>query len=129
MAKDPTGAPSPNRLLVCVLINQLATPGLGSWMARRRIAGAAQLILSISGFVLVVLWMCESFYSVFGKEMDWTDAAPPADWMCKWGWILFGAGWLWALLTSLSMLFQARRMEKSNKVPPRISNPPSGPSS
>jgi hypothetical protein len=43
------------------LINQLATPGLGSLMGRRWISGACQLLLSLTGCVMLLVW--------FFKEM------------------------------------------------------------
>ena len=37
------------------LLNQLATPGLGSLMAGRWLAGVGQLALAVAGFVMVVV--------------------------------------------------------------------------
>ena len=127
MLKFVSGALTPSRLLVCALVNQFATPGLGSWLARRRIAGAGQMVLAFAGFALIVIWMMESFYSMFGQTLSDAAIASPPDWMWKWGWILFGASWVWALLTSVGLLFQARALEKAGKVPPRISEPPAAP--
>ena len=127
MRKAVSGALSANRLLVCALINQLATPGLGSWLARRRIAGAGQLALACAGFALIVVWMSQSIYSMFGQVFSDTTGSAPPDWMWKWGWILFGASWVWALVTSVELLFQARGLEKSGKIPPRLSDSPPAP--
>jgi len=124
MPKFVSGALTPTRLLVCALINQLATPGLGSWFARRRIAGAGQMGLAFTGFGLITVWMLEYFYEVFGEELSQQVGSSPPDWMWQWGWILFGVSWVWALITSAGLCFQARALLKSEKPPPRISVPP-----
>ena len=124
MAKFLAGALTANRLIACIFINQLATPGLGSWMARRRIAGGGQLALAFSGFGLIMIWMGKSFYAAFANQLDMGEASSPPDWMWNWGWILFGSSWIWALVTSVALFFQARRLQKSIPIPPRITDPP-----
>ena len=44
------------RIITCVLLNLVATPGLGSVMAQRWVAGIGQIILSLAGFVLMMIW-------------------------------------------------------------------------
>jgi 4a-hydroxytetrahydrobiopterin dehydratase len=93
------------------LVNQLATPGLGSLMARRWFAGGAQLILATAGFTLIMVW--------FGKEMirlynlqyfdkPLSDApAPSINWIWQTGLILFVAAWLWSAWTSYRLVREA----------------------
>ena len=40
----------------CFLVNQLATPGLGSLMAGKTGPGIGQLGLALAGFALVLAW-------------------------------------------------------------------------
>ena len=124
MAKPVLGPLSPNRLVVCALINQLATPGLGSWFARRRIAGAGQLALAFAGFGLVVVWMFDSFFTMFSQAFDQPTSFAAPEWMWKWGWTVFCVSWVWALITSVGLWRQAHLLQKAGNVPPRISDPP-----
>lgn len=89
-------------------MNQFATPGLGSLLARRYIAGTGQLVIFVTGFVMFVAW--------FGDEMRqyyalmFTDSQPhvrywlviAAMWLCA-------VGWLWSLVTSISLMREAKR--------------------
>ena len=87
-------------------MNQLATPGLGSLLARRWVAGIGQLILAIAGFALVVAWFVEVLIQFYG--MINSDAPPrAAGWLGEAGALTFIAAWLWALITSLSLLREA----------------------
>ena len=93
------------------LVNQLATPGLGSLMARRWIAGTGQLILALAGFTLLLVW--------FGKEMSqlyrlqyFDQPAPetpshPINWIWQAGAILFVVSWLWSAVTSFALVQEA----------------------
>ena len=92
------------------LINQLATPGLGSLIAGRKLVGAGQLLLACAGFGLLMAWginMLITYYSFM-------FASGPAEnpdlrhELWKSGGMLFGAAWLWALLTSISLIREAR---------------------
>jgi len=107
----------------------LATPGLGSLMARRFIAGIGQLLLALGGCGLIVGWMFELFHRVFLQQLG--EPVPPdsAGWMGRWGLICFGAGWLWSLVTSLSLLRQAKLDEPAEPrpVPPRMTDLPGQP--
>jgi hypothetical protein len=98
-------------------------------MARRVWAGTGQLLLALAGFVLIVGWMAELFHRVFLQQSG--ELAPPdsSGWMWKWGVLLFGAGWLWSLVTSLSLWRQAKTNElaESNRLPPRLPDSPGQP--
>ena len=120
------------RVVSCVLVNQCATPGLGSLGARRAVAGTGQLLLALAGFLLIVGWMYELFRRSALQQLG--EPVPPwtYGWMGRWGLILFGAGWLWALVTSISLFRQVKAEEamEARSVPPRLSdlsdNPPAG---
>ena len=117
------------RAWTCVLTNQCATPGLGSLMAQRVFAGIGQLLLALAGFVLIVGWMFELFHRVFLQQLG--ESVPPdsSGWMWKWGLLLFGAGWLWSLVTSLSLLRQAKAdgQVEPKPIPPRMADLPGKP--
>lgn len=111
------------------MVNLAATPGLGSLMARRFFAGIGQLLLSLAGFVLIVVWMIKLFHRVFLQQLG--EPVPPdsSGWMWKWGLLLFGAGWLWSLVTSLSFLRQAKAdgQVEPKPIPPRMADLPGQP--
>ncbi len=107
---------------MAIVINQLATPGLGSWIAGRRVAGAGQLALALTGFGLYV-----AYFSLVIRDMIRTASsgiAPPAlpDGWWKWSLALFGAAWLWSGLTSLQLLVEIRRRRAATGAP--IPEPP-----
>ena len=130
MPAQPVKPVSVGRAVSCALINQLATPGLGSLIGRRMFAGTCQLLLALAGFGLLVAWMAEYYYRLVLAELD--KPLPPGSqgWMASWGAICFGASWLWSLVTSLSLVRQAKREAQFSErsVPPRIAAPaPSDP--
>ena len=55
MPVTPSEKSSRERVWSCVLINQCATPGLGSLLCRRFFSGTGQLLLAVAGFVLVAV--------------------------------------------------------------------------
>ena len=101
----------------CALINQLATPGLGSLMAGRYLVGTGQLLLAVGGAGFVIGW----FVAVMAQTVQQLDGdAPPKSvaWLGEIGALLFAISWLWALVTSLSLLRHAQPEE--TRVPPKI---------
>ena len=125
-------SPQPPKLLTgirawtCFMINQLATPGLGSLMARRIVPGACQLALALVGFALLVGWMVEYSYHQFLRQMDEPVPTGSNNWLAIWGLIVFGASWLWSLVTSLSLIRQAKADEQASQegAPPVIAQVP-----
>ncbi|MGA2179616.1 MAG: hypothetical protein ABSH15_08550 [Verrucomicrobiota bacterium] len=111
------------------MTNQCATPGLGSLMARRVLAGTGQLLLALAGFVLIVGWIIELCHHVYLQQLG--EPVPPdsSGWMGKWGLICFGTGWLWSLVTSLSLLRQAKAdgQVEPKPIPPRMADLPGKP--
>ena len=129
MTVRPNRPISRARAASCALVNLAATPGLGSLMARRIVAGIGQLLLGLLGFILIVGWMFELFRRVFLQQLG--DPVPPdsSGWMWKWGLLLFGASWLWSLVTSLSLLRQAKAdgQVEPKPIPPRMADLPGQP--
>jgi len=127
MTVRPNRPISRARAWTCILTNQAATPGLGSLMARRFIAGTGQLLLALAGFVLIVGWMFELFHRVFLQQLG--DSVPPdsSGRMWKWGLLFFGASW--SLVTSLSLWCQAKAdgQVETKPIPPRMADLPGQP--
>ena len=96
------------RAMSCVLANQLATPGLGSLIAGRWLAGFGQLVLSVAGFVMITVWFFEIMFQYYG-QISGSVQPHPVGWIGEWGAILFAVSWLWSLVTSISLLREASR--------------------
>ena len=95
---------------VCVLINQLAFPGMGTVMAGHR-CGYIQATLMVAGFCLVMgfmLWflLCTGRYLAGAPWTEEQFAAQyrPYAWMWKVGVLLCLVSWFWALVSSLELL-------------------------
>jgi 4a-hydroxytetrahydrobiopterin dehydratase len=94
-----------------VLLNQLATPGLGSVMAGRWLAGTGQLVLSVGGFALVTLWFAQMMMRYYGQMFgDSTVHNPVVLANLLIGGILFVLAWVWSLATSFSLLREASKV-------------------
>ena len=117
-------APRPltrNRLVLCILINQLATPGLGSLLAGRLVSGTGQLLTALGGFALILVWMVQFILNLMGSTTGGGESVHPDERLRKWGGILFGASWLWALATSLSLWrWRVKEEPRQGDVPPLI---------
>jgi len=102
-----------------MLINQLATPGLGSCMAGRWVAGIGQLLLSLAGFALVVGWFALTLSNTYNQMVN--DAEPkPAGWLGGAGAVVFALAWAWAWVTSLQILRSARQSDMPKEPPPLL---------
>lgn len=92
---------------LCLLANLLALPGLGSILAGRRI-GFVQAGMALVGFALTLFWAVW-FIGAWAQsktlplELNWQLGVGTA------GVLLFGAAWVWALVTSRRILRQAER--------------------
>src|SRR6266481_2808031 len=100
MPAEPLKPLTQGRAWTCVLINQLATPGLGSIMGGRRTAGTAQLLMALAGFFLLLGWMFRYFYQLSSQQLDTWMPDKAYAWLGKWGLLAFAAGWVWSLVTS-----------------------------
>ncbi len=93
------------------LLNQLATPGLGSLLARQWIAGTGQLLLSVIGFTLVMVWFVEELMGYYGQVFSDkpVKVATPLT-LLGVGAALFAVAWCWSLLTSFNLFREASRV-------------------
>ena len=86
-------------------------------MAGRPVAGIGQLLVAVAGFVLVMLWFALRMSQLYNQVVN--DAQPKsAAWAGEAGAGLFAAAWLWSLVTSLSVLREARTSEPA--PPPKL---------
>jgi 4a-hydroxytetrahydrobiopterin dehydratase len=88
------------------LLNLLATPGLGSLIARRWIAGGGQLFLAVVGFTLFVVWFVKVMAQLYGQISGDVPVRPVWNYLIT-GLVLFGIAWLWSAVTSISLLREA----------------------
>jgi hypothetical protein len=99
---------SPATARNAALVNQLATPGLGTLMAGRIVTGVGQLLLALVGFCFFVAWFVAVLRQFYG-QIEGNVTVAPVGWLAAAGAALFIAAWLWALVTSISLLGEARR--------------------
>lgn len=93
------------------LLNQLATPGLGSLLGRRWIAGTGQLLLALAGFTLLMIWFVQMMMSYYGQAFSDNPQRQPTSLLnLELGAGLFAFAWLWSLFTSFSLLREASRV-------------------
>jgi hypothetical protein len=113
--RRPPGPLSRSAARNAALLNQCATPGLGSLMAGRRVAGLGQLLLAVAGFILVIGWFVLFTLQTYNELVN---GAPPKSVapLGEVGALIFVAAWLWSLVTSLSLLREARANQP--KAPP-----------
>lgn len=104
------------------VMQNLATPGIGSLKARRIFAGVCQLSLAIAGCFLIGAWVIGWSYRIYLAQIDETIPQNSPSWLLKWGVICFGVSWLWALITCVSLVLQAKATErrKSKEIPPKL---------
>ena len=98
----------------CVLINQCATPGLGSLVAGRRLAGVGQLIIAVAGFCLIIAWMVLNTLQLYNQAVRGAPPQPVGRVGIA-GTLIFAASWLWAWVTSYQILRTA-----VDTVPPNV---------
>ena len=129
MTVQPDRPISCARAASCAFVNLAATPGLGSLMARRIVAGTGQLLLALAGFVMVLVWFFQIMIQYYGQATGDVPARPVGWIGLEIGAILFVASWFWALVTSISLVRQAKAAEAAerNRLPPPPANLPGQP--
>ena len=88
------------------LLNLLATPGLGSLLGRRWIAGGGQLLLAVAGFTLFLVWFVKQMTQFYGQISGSVEVRPIGGFLAA-GLCLFAFAWLWSAVTSLSLVREA----------------------
>src|ERR1017187_4524674 len=94
------------------LLNQFATPGLGSLIAGRWLAGTGQLLVFLVGFVLYCVWTIKylaAYYSLMYSDAPLRTNS--LKWMLWTGVGLCAAGWFWSLATSISLMREASKSD------------------
>jgi len=109
--------PGPNRKTVsrtaarnAALINQFATPGLGSLMTGRWIAGTGQLLVFLAGCGMIIIYLFQLDLHAYGQATGEFEPEPNQR-LGEIGLILFVGAWLWALVTSISLMLRAKSEE------------------
>ena len=98
------------------LLNLLGTPGLGSLMAGRVVAGVGQLVLAVAGFTLVVIWFVQMMSGYYGQMFsEETTHAPTVLTKLLLGGGIFALAWVWSLVTSISLM-RAAKQEKISEL-------------
>lgn len=129
--------PVAERVRVAIVLNQLATPGLGSWLMGHRWAGAGQMLLACAAVGLAVGW----FVAVLRAAWNSLKSGEPLDaqalrlaWLQR-AVLWFAAAWAWAGLTSLQIWWEMRcgrsgpapqAPPAGTAVPPRLEGPREG---
>ncbi len=89
------------------MLNLLATPGLGSLLCGRWMAGSGQLVFACAGFALVAVWFFKEMIPYYGLMFGDEPPRLPGLKMLAEGAALFAAAWLWSAATSWSLLREA----------------------
>jgi hypothetical protein len=115
--RDPNQPIDRRTAMAAMLMNQFATPGLGSLMAGKWLMGAGQLLMAVAGFLMLIVWFVTVMVHYY-HMMDSGDAPPnQSNWLGAAGGIVFLLSWLWSLVTSLQLLNEARRNAPLKAVP------------
>ena len=94
-----------------VLLNQLGTPGLGSLIGRRWVAGTLQLLLFLTGFGLFCFWAGRNLVEYYRLAFHSKPNEPTGiGWLAYTGVSICVVAWCWALVTSFSLLREASRV-------------------
>ena len=127
LALGPKQPLSPQTAWGCLTTN-LALPGFGS-LAAGRIAGYPQAALGLGGLALTIIFAARFFawYLANSSRLSDGQGDPLSTLVELWlavrlpllGLAIFLSGWLWALVTSVQILREARRREAA-KAPPRL---------
>jgi hypothetical protein len=83
-----------------LILNLLATPGLGTWMVGKRVTGALQAGLALAGFVLVLVW----FLSWAIALLHGSSAERMSYRGLGLGVVVFVLSWCWGLISGLRVL-------------------------
>lgn len=110
------------RAVTALLINQFASPGLGTVLAGRVLVGALQFTMALAGVVLVFVWFFKFMVYYYGL-INFGSAQGEFDqhWLALVGGALFVLAWFWSLITSLLLLREGSKND-AQRLPPPIQN-------
>ena len=111
-----------DRLQLAILINLIATPGLGSWIAHRRQAATGQLILVLAGFAGFLVHLFRMVADSWTAAWNGLDPLPAPPELLNRSLALMGIAWVWSAITSIQIYLEIRRTDRSK--PPRLEQPP-----
>ena len=80
-------------------------------------AGIGQLLLAVAGFVMIMGWFVLLAMQIYNELVN-DDQPKSVASLGEVGAAVFVAAWLWSLVTSLSILREART--DSSATPPRL---------
>ena len=106
-----------------LVLNLATTPGLGSFLAGRRAVGLVQMLMAVSGFVVLMLWFWDLARQFWGLLQSGDGAVRSDSRQLLVGSVLFCGAWLWSLWTSISILRQSKDGAPSTSVPGPTSPP------
>ena len=89
------------------VLSNLVLPGLGTFAAGRRLEGALQLVVSQSGFVLMLVWT-NSFVRTWKRLGSLPEDFGPHAGLCALGLAMFFLAWIWSLASSYGILQDSR---------------------
>ena len=115
--RPPNGPLSRSAARNAALLNLCATPGLGSLMAGRRVAGCGQLLLAMIGFCMLAGWFALQALRTYNALVNDVESKSVA-WLGEAGAAVFAAAWLWSLVTSLSVMREAQTTQPT--LPPKL---------
>jgi hypothetical protein len=83
-------------------------PGLGTFAAGRRLEGGLQVVVSQSGFGLMVVWTI-LFVRMWIRLGSFPEDIGPHAGLCFLGLALFFLAWIWSLASSYGILQDSRK--------------------
>jgi len=96
------------------LVNLFVFPGLGSLRSGRWVAGVGQILFSVVGCAMVLVWFFKEVSQYYDLMFD-VVKPQSVGWIGVVGGVLLVVAWAWAGLTSVSLF---RAASKTNPVPP-----------
>jgi hypothetical protein len=95
------------RAWACLGANALVLPGLGSIAGGLPISGALQILASLAGFVLTMIWAVSWLGSALEQGTVPTDLGPNLG-RGALGLLLFAVSWLWGVASGAWLVRRAR---------------------
>jgi TM2 domain-containing membrane protein YozV len=103
----PRDGISRNAAWGCVVSN-LVLPGLGTFLAHRRVAGVIQLVISQTGFALSLLWAI-LLVRDWVRQGSFPEDVTPHLALGLIGAAIFLLAWIWSLVSSVEILHTSRK--------------------